>query len=191
MESTTALPMKPSLLLHICCATCAAYVLRELKSRFLVTAFYYNPNIYPKDEYIMRFSEAKQWCLKNRIPFIEEKPDQAKWLMNVRGHEQDPERGARCTICYRLRLEKTAAYAAANQFAFFGTDLSISPHKDAARLNKIGQALSEKYKTSYLVADFKKQDGFKKAICLSRQEGFYRQNYCGCKFSMPSNRSVV
>jgi len=175
---------KNKLLLHICCATCAAYVLNLLKRDYEVTAFFYNPNIYPADEYQRRFSEARDYCQKNYIPFIEELPDQDKWFLLTKGHEDDPERGERCTICYEIRLEKTAQYAKQHGFIFFGTDLSISPHKDAERLNKLGKELERQYGVKYLEADFKKQDGFKKAMEISKCEGFYRQNYCGCVYSM-------
>jgi len=176
--------MKKKLLIHICCATCAANVLKELSQNYEVTAFYYNPNIYPDSEYKIRMDEIKKFCAKKKIFFIEEKPDQERWFTLTKGHEQDPERGKRCTICYNMRLEKTAQYAKENDFDIFGTDLSISPHKDAIRLNKIGQELEQQYSVKYLVADFKKQDGFKKAMDMSKKHSFYRQNYCGCIFSM-------
>ncbi len=175
---------KPSLVLHICCATCAAYVLEELKQRYDVTALYYNPNIYPAEEYQRRFIESRDYCLRHQITFIELMPDQDNWFAVTKGHEHDPERGNRCTICYQMRMEKTAKYAREYDFDWFGTDLSISPHKDAKRLNEIGLALEKFYGVRYLVADFKKHDGFKKAMDLSRKECFYRQNYCGCMYSM-------
>lgn len=176
--------MKPKLLLHICCATCAAYVLKALEENYDVTAYYYNPNIYPEKEYKIRFKEAKNFCKKNNIYFIEEYPDQDRWFKLTKGHEKDPERGDRCTICYGMRLQKTAQYAKKNGFDYFGTDLSISPHKDAERLNNIGNNLSESMEIKYLEANFKKKDGFKKAMDISRCENFYRQDYCGCKYSL-------
>ena len=176
--------MKFKLLLHICCATCAAYVLDLLKRDYEVTAFFYNPNIYPADEYQHRFSEMRDYCKKNNIPFIEESPDQDKWFLLTKGREKDSERGERCIICYKMRLEKTAEYAEENDFDIFSTVMSISPHKDAQRLNKLGKELEKQYSIEYLEADFKKQDGFKKAIEISKCEGFYRQNYCGCIYSM-------
>ncbi|MFA5134574.1 MAG: epoxyqueuosine reductase QueH [Patescibacteria group bacterium] len=176
--------MKSKLLLHVCCATCAAYVLETLSRVFKVSAFYYNPNIYPPDEYHKRFSETVEYCRKSGIPFIEAQPDHDSWLLLTRGHEEDPERGERCTICYQMRLEKTAVYARENGFGVFGTDLSISPHKDAQRLNSIGRELEVQYGIRYLEADFKKRDGFKKAMEISRSNNFYRQRYCGCEYSM-------
>ncbi len=181
--------MKTSLLLHICCATCAAYVLELLRDQFEVKAYYYNPNIYPVEEYDIRFSEAKKYCDTQAIPFVEEKPDRYNWFVLTRGHEQDPERGERCTICYRMRLTKTVEYAKAHGFEAWGTDLSISPHKDAQRLNLIGKELEKEYGVTFLVADFKKENGFKKAMEVSRREGFYRQDYCGCIYSMKARNS--
>jgi epoxyqueuosine reductase len=176
--------MKDKLLLHICCATCAAYVLESLRDQYDVTAYYYNPNIYPDKEYQIRFLEAKKYCDEHGIPFVEEKPNQDDWFNLTKGHEQDPERGERCTICYRMRLTKTVEYAQAHGFQAWGTDLSISPHKDAKRLNAIGKELEKMYGVKFLEADFKKRDGFKKAMDISKKEGFYRQDYCGCKYSM-------
>jgi len=176
--------MKQKLLLHICCATCAAYVLDLLMRDYQVTAFFYNPNIYPAEEYQHRFSEAQDYCKKNGIPFVEEFPDQDKWFLLTRGHEKDSERGERCTICYEMRLDKTAQYARMHGFVIFTTDLSISPHKDAQRLKAIGKELGQQLGIEYLGADFKKKDGFKKAMCISREQGFYRQNYCGCMYSL-------
>ncbi|MDP2685072.1 MAG: epoxyqueuosine reductase QueH [bacterium] len=175
---------KPKLLLHICCATCAAYVLKELQSDYDVTAYYYNPNIYPAKEYAIRFEEAKKFCVKNNIEFIEESPDQDRWFELTKGHETDPERGDRCTLCYRMRLERTARYAKEKGFWWFGTDLSISPHKDADKLNEIGNNLAKSMGLKFLEANFKKNDGFKKAMDISRCEDFYRQDYCGCLYSM-------
>ena len=181
--------MKPTLLLHVCCATCAAYVLKLLQPDYDVTAYYYNPNIYPEEEYQARFKETKKFCNENNIPFVEEPPDQEHWFELVKGHEEDPERGDRCTICYRMRLQKTVQYAKAHGFGGWGTDLSISPHKDAKRLNQIGYELADKFDLKYLEADFKKQDGFKKAMAISRECGFYRQNYCGCIYSQKTRNS--
>ena len=175
--------MKLTLLLHICCATCAAYVLESLRDQYNVTAYYYNPNIYPKEEYQIRFYEAKKYCKQHHIPFVEEEPDQDRWFLLTKGHENDPERGERCVICYKMRLERTAQYAQNHSFDLFGTDLSISPHKDAKHLNRLGKELEKAYGVKYLEADFKKREGFKKAMELSKKQGFYRQDYCGCIYS--------
>ncbi len=180
---------KQTVVLHICCATCAAYVLSELRTIYNVTAFYYNPNIYPDGEYNIRMNEAAAWCARVDIPFIEEQPDRQQWLAMTRGHEQDPERGERCTICYRMRLERTASFAQRHGYEMFGTDLTISPHKDAERINRLGHALAEQYGIDFLPANFKKQDGFKKAMRISRQNNFYRQDYCGCIYSFRARNS--
>ncbi len=177
------------MLLHICCATCAAYVLDFLKTDYDASAYYYNPNIYPDSEYEIRKCEAQGFCAKYGIPFIESVPDRERWFAQTAGHEDDPERGDRCTICYRMRLESTARHAAAHGFEIFGTDLSISPHKDAERLNAIGAILAEQYGIAYYSADFKKNDGFTKAMARSREENFYRQNYCGCIYSLASMKN--
>jgi len=181
--------MKPTLLLHVCCATCAAYVLGFLREEYDVTAYYYNPNIYPDTEYQIRFFEVQKYCATHQIPFVQETPDRQVWFKKTAGHEKDPERGNRCTICYEMRLRKTAAYAHAHGFAVFGTDLSISPHKDAKRLNEIGNSLAKEIGIKYLEADFKKQDGFKKATEVSCKENFYRQDYCGCIYSMRARQA--
>lgn len=175
-----------ALLLHVCCATCGAFVLEQLRKDYTVTAYYYNPNIYPDKEYRIRRDEAKRYCDENSIPWIEEGPDPERWFALTKGHEKDPERGERCTICYRMRLERTVQRARLDGFDLFATDLSISPHKDAQRLNQIGTALAEQYGVRFLTADFKKKDGFKQAMALSRDHDFYRQNYCGCLYSRRS-----
>jgi len=180
--------MKLKLLLHICCATCAAYVLDLLRRDYQVTAFFYNPNIYPEEEYQHRFNEAKAYCRKNNITFIVESPDQNQWFLLTKGYEDDPERGNRCTICYRMRLKKTAEYAQTHDFDLWGTDLSISPHKDVKRISRLGKELAEKCNVKFLEADFKKQDGFKKAMVVSKSEGFYRQSYCGCIYSLKAGK---
>jgi predicted adenine nucleotide alpha hydrolase (AANH) superfamily ATPase len=181
--------MKPTLLLHVCCATCAAYVLELLRADYDVTAYYYNPNIYPDNEYQVRFSEVQKYCAAHHISFIQEKPNRDTWFEKTTGHEKDPERGNRCTICYEMRMRKTAVYAHEQGFDVFGTDLSISPHKDAKRLNQIGNALALEYGIQYLEADFKKRDGFKKAMEVSRKQNFYRQDYCGCMYSMQARQA--
>jgi epoxyqueuosine reductase len=182
--------MKPKLLLHVCCATCGAYVLELLKNDYQVTAYYYNPNIYPVEEYEKRFLEIQKYCQKNQIPFIEEKPDQDEWFAKIKGFEQEPERGKRCWLCYDMRLAKTAEYAKNHGFQFFGTDLSISPHKDAKKLNEIGKKLEKTFGLKYFEADFKKADGFKKAMAVSRQNEFYRQDYCGCIYSRQNRQQT-
>lgn len=172
-------------LLHACCAPCAIYVIQELKSRgFDVTAFFYNPNIHPKQEYKKRINEMKKYCQQNEIEFIEGEYELDKWYNLIKGFEKEAEGGRRCEICYQMRLEQTADLAARKNYDYFGTTLSISPHKKSLVINKIGNQLADKYKIKFYPADWKKRDGFKSACELSRQQGFYRQNYCGCAFSL-------
>ncbi|MFH0804703.1 MAG: epoxyqueuosine reductase QueH [Patescibacteria group bacterium] len=178
-----------SLLLHVCCATCAASVLSELQQKFRVTAFYYNPNIFPAEEYRIRRGEVRSFCERNGVPFIEVEPDFRCWEQLTAGHGADRERGGRCNICYTLRLEQTAAYAQEHKFDLFGTDLSISPKKDALKLNQIGAELSQRYGVRYLEANFKKRGGFDRAMAVSRQQNFYRQTYCGCRYSLEARQA--
>jgi len=174
----------PSILLHSCCVPCSAHVINELIKKYDVTLFYFNPNIFPEGEYQKRFNEAKRYCQKIKVDFIEGKYNHQAWLEKIKGYENEPERGRRCEICYRVRLEKTALEAKKLGFDIFCSTLSISPHKDAQMINKIGLELSKEYGIEYLESDWKKQDGFKKSCDISREEGFYRQSYCGCEFSI-------
>jgi epoxyqueuosine reductase len=172
------------ILLHSCCAPCSAHVIQELAKEYKVTLFYFNPNIFPEEEYQKRLSEAQKYLQKININLIEGEYDHQSWLEQVKGYEDEPERGKRCHICYQMRLEKTAQKAKELGFDVFCSTLSISPHKDAKMINQIGLELSEKYNIIYLESDWKKQEGFKKACNISREEGFYRQEYCGCEFSI-------
>ncbi|MEG1027151.1 MAG: epoxyqueuosine reductase QueH [Oscillospiraceae bacterium] len=166
-----------SLLLHSCCAPCSSYVLEYLSDIFNITIFYYNPNITPKEEYEKRLSQQKMLAEKFCVPVIEVPYDSNEFFDRIKGCENCPERGERCYICYKLRLEKTASLA--ENFDYFTTTLSISPHKNAQWINEIGISLGEKY----LPADFKKSNGYKRSIELSKEYGLYRQDYCGCVFS--------
>lgn len=175
------------LLLHSCCGPCSTSCIDRLKDEYEVTVFYYNPNIYPYEEYVHRLNEqsryAKECGLK--IEVIDGKYDDNEQIYNAFcGLENEKEGGARCKVCFAYRLDKTAKYAKENGFDLFATTLTVSPHKNAQLINQIGQQLSQKYNIDYLVADFKKKDGFLKSIQLSKKFNLYRQNYCGCKFSM-------
>ena len=172
------------ILLHSCCAPCSAHVIQELSKEYKVTLFYFNPNIFPEEEYQKRLAEAKNYLKKIEIDLIEGEYNHDLWLEKIKGYENEPERGKRCQICYQMRLAKTASKAKELGFDVFCSTLSISPHKDAEMINKIGQKLSEEYKIEYLESNWKKQECFKKACDISREEGFYRQEYCGCEFSM-------
>ncbi len=178
----------PSLLLHSCCAPCSSYVLEYLSRYFRITVFYYNPNIYPEDEYYKRLAEQERFIKElpadNPVSFIGSEHLSERFYAAVKGMEQLPEGGERCFVCYRLRLEEAAAAAKDGGFDFFTTTLSISPMKNAQKLNEIGGELAEKYGVRYLYSDFKKNGGYQRSTELSRQYGIYRQNYCGCVFSV-------
>jgi predicted adenine nucleotide alpha hydrolase (AANH) superfamily ATPase len=177
----------PTLLIHSCCAPCSSYCLELLSSYFKITVFYYNPNIYPAEEYQMRSMEQKRFCEsfpgKYPITFVEGKYDTNEFYEMAKGLEQAKEGGERCYKCYELRLRKTCEYAKAHNFDFFTTTLSISPMKNAKWLNEIGGKLEEEYKISYLYSDFKKKNGYKRSTEISNEYGMYRQYYCGCVYS--------
>lgn len=177
----------PKLLLHSCCAPCSSYVLEYLSQYFKITVFYYNPNIYPEEEYSRRVEEQKRLInsmpAKNKIDFIERGYDPQEFYDCVKGLEHIPEGGERCFACYRLRLERAAELAKELGADYFTTTLSISPYKNAAKLNEISEELGELYSVSALPADFKKREGYKRSCQLSAEYGLYRQDYCGCVFS--------
>lgn len=179
---------KPSLLLHACCAPCSSYVLEYLASHFNITLFFYNPNIYPEDEYKKRLDELKRLVreMKLNIKVLEEHYVPDEFFEISKGLENIPEGGERCRKCYRLRLQKTAEAAKADRYDFFCTTLSISPHKNAEWINEIGNELSKDYGTAFLPNDFKKKNGYKRSIELSKKYNLYRQNFCGCIFSKAS-----
>lgn len=177
----------PSLLLHSCCAPCSSYCIEYLSQYFCITVLYYNPNIYPETEYEKRKSEQKRLIgemkTKNPVKFLDCDFESEKFYETVKGMEHCREGGERCFKCYRLRLEKTATAAAENDFDYFTTTLTISPLKNAQKINEIGKALSEEYGIQWLPSDFKKREGYKRSIELSKEYNLYRQNYCGCVFS--------
>ncbi len=177
----------PNLLLHSCCAPCSSYVLEYLTRFFHITIFYYNPNISFEEEYYRRIEEQKrlisQLPVKNPIHFLQGIYEPERFYKLAKGFETSPEGGERCFRCYELRLEETVKLAKQEGFDYFTTTLSISPHKNAAKLNEIGERLSQKYDTPYLGADFKKKNGYKRSIELSKEYQLYRQDYCGCVYS--------
>ena len=178
----------PTLFLHSCCAPCSSYVLEYLSAFFRITVFYYNPNIYPSEEYGKRVEEQKNLIEKlpsvYPIEFVEGAYDKERFYEMARGLEQVPEGGERCFRCYELRLRETARLAAERGFDYFTTTLTISPLKNAAKLNEIGGLLGEEYQTVWLPSDFKKKNGYKRSIELSKEYNLYRQDYCGCVFSV-------
>ena len=177
----------PSLLLHTCCAPCSSAVLLRLANYFHITVFYYNPNIEPKEEYFKRKEEQKRFLQeynsKYPISFLDCDYDHASFETMSEGLENEKEGGSRCFKCYRLRLEKTALMAKEKGFQYFGTSLTVSPYKNARKINEIGEELAKQYQVSFLYSDFKKHDGYKKSILMSHEYNLYRQDYCGCSFS--------
>lgn len=177
----------PTLLLHSCCAPCSSYVLEYLSDYFQITVFYYNPNIYPGQEYAMRVREQQEFIrrfpAKHAIAFIEGAYDTERFDAMAKGMEHLPEGGARCFACYELRLREAGALAHARGFDYFTTTLSISPLKNADKLNEIGMQIGAQYGVAYLQSDFKKKNGYQRSTELSREYGMYRQDYCGCVYS--------
>lgn len=176
---------RPKLLLHACCAPCSSATLERLSAHFNLTILYYNPNIYPPEEYHRREAELERFVEQAgyHYPVVELPYDPQEFYTAVQGLEQEPERGSRCTVCYRLRMRRAAQYAAEHGFDWFTTTLSISPHKDARRINEIGQQLEEEFGVKHLPSDFKKHNGYLRSLQLSEEYGLYRQDYCGCEFS--------
>ncbi len=181
---------KKKLLLHCCCAPCSSYSFLFLKDKFDITSFFYNPNIQIKEEHDKRLSELKRLIkeMELGINVIEEYDDEFRKIAT--GLENEPERGKRCTLCYELRLRKCAILAKKLGFDCFSTTLSISPYKDAKRLNEIGYKLEQELGIEYLYLDLKKNDGYKKSIELSKKYNLYRQNYCGCVYSMKNGKAL-
>lgn len=177
----------PTLLLHSCCAPCSSYVLEYLSKYFKISILFYNPNIYPLEEYSRRVAEQKGLIsalkVKNEISFLEGRYDTENFYNIAKGLEDQKEGGERCFKCYELRLKEAAIIAKEQGYDYFTTTLSISPHKNAQKLNEIGYEFSMKYDVKYLYSDFKKKEGYKRSIELSNQYDLYRQDYCGCIFS--------
>ncbi len=175
---------KPKLLLHSCCAPCSSYVITYLKDYFDITVLYYNPNIAPQEEYEKRKAEQKR--LISSFPFVSFLDcdyDNELYEEKVKDLQKEKEGGKRCHVCFTLRLFKTAQIAKEKEFDYFGTTLTVSPHKNAQVINDIGQKISQEWMIPFLVSDFKKKDGYKKSIELSKKYQLYRQNYCGCLYS--------
>lgn len=187
---------KPRLLLHACCAPCSSSVLELLRTYFDITIYYYNPNIHPEEEYTRRLEELKTFIgkLDASVALVETAYDVSEYFEAVKTEKEpelqtEPERGERCRRCYEFRMKKGYDYACRNGFDYFTTTLSISPHKDAEKINTIGIELERQAKTempdacTYLFADFKKKNGYLRSLELSKEYGLYRQDYCGCVFS--------
>lgn len=193
---------KPSLLLHACCGPCSSYVLEYLYKYFDITVLYYNPNIYPQEEYERRFSELKKLyesfppALEGKVKVVEQNYDPEEFYEAVGTQEnpelaKEPEKGERCRRCYEFRLRRAYEYACAGKFDYFCTTLSISPFKDAEKLNVIGEQLEKEGGPHWLPSDFKKKGGFKRSLEISEEYGMYRQDYCGCVYSKNNKNSVI
>lgn len=175
--------MKPKLLLHICCAPCSTHVVDELRVDFDIMGYFYNPNIHPESEYRHREEEMKRYAKQIGVDLICAEYDDSRWFEIVKGMESVPEGGERCFLCYRIRTEKAAQYAKKHGYQVITTTLSISPHKNAEKINEIGLELAELYGLQWYEADFKKRGGFDKSIRMSKEARLYRQSYCGCIYS--------
>ena len=187
LKAIEGLENKKTLLLHACCAPCSSYVLEYLSKYFDITLFFYNPNIYPEEEFRFREDELRRLIgempLPDNVNIISGRYDPSEFFDIARGYEELPEGDERCHRCYALRLEESARAAKEGGFDYFCTTLSISPYKNAEWLNTIGKEMSEKYGVGYLFSDFKKKNGYKRSCQLSEQYSLYRQDYCGCVFS--------
>lgn len=188
-EIINKLDFKPKLLLHACCAPCSSSVLTRLNNFFDITIYFYNPNMDTKEEFVKRQNEEiiliekLNKTLENKIKIVICEFDNQTFYKTIKGYEKCLEGGERCKKCFELRLEKTCIYAKKNNFDYFTTTLSVSPYKNSKLLNEIGSLLEKKYNIKYLYSDFKKKDGYKKSVELSKVYNLYRQNYCGCVFS--------
>ncbi len=182
------------LLLHSCCAPCGSHCLEQLTGEYEVTAFYYNPNIAPYSEYVKRRDELARLvgllAVESPVAFLEGRYDPERFDAFAKDLAECDEGGERCTRCFELRLAETARVAKEKGFAYFTTTLTVSPHKDAERINEIGERLSDEYGSSFITSNFKKKNGYLRSIELSRQYGLYRQDYCGCTYSHRSEDVV-
>jgi len=179
---------RPELLLHICCGPCSTHVIEVLRDDFRVTGFFYNPNIFPPREQIRRLEEARRLCRRLGLPFIQGRSDAQVWSRRMRGREQDREGGPHCSVCFWIRLERTAQEARRRGMEFFTTTLTVSPHKNAAVIQHMGQLAACRAGVRFYGRDFKKQNGFRRSCQLSEQYHLYRQDYCGCRYSLRERR---
>lgn len=183
INKNAAAGVKPKLLLHACCAPCSSACIEKVKDYFDTCVYFYNPNMDSEKEYLTRLAEQERLCKALNIPLIKEEYQNDDFYALVTGFEDQPEGGARCVKCFNLRLEKTANKAKELSFDYFTTSLTVSPLKNAALLNEIGQKVAQKVGVEFLPTDFKKRGGYQRSIELSKEYELYRQNYCGCEFS--------
>lgn len=179
---------KPKLLFHICCAPCSGLLSKQLLADFEVAVYFDNPNIWPEGEFAKRAQEAEKYFKSQGVRFLLADYNHNDWKKLAKDLETEPEKGKRCKLCYHYRLKQAAEFAAANQFDVFTTSLSISPYKDDQAIKNIGQALAKKHHLKFLADDFRLNDGFKKVMMFASQQGFYRQKYCGCEFSLKNGK---
>lgn len=175
---------KPKLLLHVCCGVCGAWIAQALSRNFEVVLFFFNPNIAPEDEYRGRLEAAEKVAREAKMELVSGRYQPEEWLALVRGHESDPEGGERCEMCFGLRLGETAKYAKENNFEFFASTLTVGRNKKAAMINPLGEKWAKQFGLKFLAEDFKKGGGQVETDKESRRLGLYRQNYCGCGFSI-------
>ncbi len=181
---------KKKIMLHVCCAPCSTSVREALSEDYDIEFFFFNPNIYPKKEYEKRLDEVKKLARRFGIKVREGNTNHRSWLKAIKGGENDPEGGGRCEKCFLYRLKETSKISKKNGFSLFTTTLSVSPHKNAEHINRSGREAGESFEVEFLESDFKKNDGFKKSIELSKKMGLYRQKYCGCEFSMQKKPKI-
>lgn len=186
LEIINNLSERKKLLLHSCCGPCSTSCIERLNDYFDITVIYYNPNIEPLSEYLHRKEEQQRLLKSLNIPFLESEYEVAEFLKQTSALADCPEGGARCSICFKIRLSYTVIKAAENNFDYFGTTLTVSPYKNSQVINRIGEEISAKYNIKFLYADFKKRDGYKRSIELANKYQLYRQNYCGCRYSKRS-----
>lgn len=171
-------------LLHVCCAPCSPYVVEQLREKYDLALYFYNPNIHPESEYFLRLEELQKWCADESLNLIEAPYEVEDWFSATKGLADEPERGRRCSICIAMRLQKTAEQARQIGADIFGAVLSISPHKSAVMINRLGSLAGDDYDVAWFTADWKKKEGFKKTVAIGRELDFYRQDYCGCVYSI-------
>ena len=176
---------KDKIVLHACCGICSGYPVSSLiDAGYQVVVYFYNPNIYPAEEYQKRLEAERILCKHFNCELVEAEYNPEEFYEAAKGFEQEPERGKRCDQCFELRLKKTAEFAKSRGIRLFTTSIVISPHKNFQKLSEIGQKIAQEQGLDFLAIDFKKKDGFLKTNKISKELGLYRQNYCGCKFSL-------
>ena len=179
------------IVLHACCAPCASYPIQKLiEDNYEPVVFFYNPNIYPFEEYKIRRDELKKYTEKLNLAFFEENYEPELFTSYIKGLENEPEKGSRCSKCFKLRLEKTAQFALQNNINCFTTTLTVSPHKNSNQIFEIANEISNQYKVEFLNYNFKKQDGFKISRKIAKENSMYTQTYCGCKYSITHTQNL-